>query len=117
MIHARMMYLRPGNLFKEFQIVKVETGILNGVPKEMPVLTGDMVFGCLEEAKPEEKVRWGEPQHPITHSIVQAGFPKAEPGWFLKREEAAYRIHGIDTCGNLGIATIYYVEERRDCSA
>ena len=117
MINARGMYLRPGNLFKDFQVVKVEEEIQGGKKIQRSELTNILVRGCLEEASPDEKLRWDQPQHPVTHSIVQAGEPKAKPGWILKKQGAPYRINGVDRCGDLGIVAVYYVEERRDSNA
>lgn len=117
MINARGMYLRPGNLFKDFQIVRVETRIHNGTPVGQSEITGEILRGCLAVATPEEKMRWDQPQHPVTHSIVQRGKPTAERGWNLLREGKIYQIHGINPCSDLGIATVYYVEERGDCGA
>ncbi len=117
MINARGMYLRPGNLLKDFQVMKVETRIQNGTPVEQPAITGTVLKGCLAAATPEEKLRWDQPQHPVTHSIIQAGKPKAEVGCNLLREGKIYQIHGVNTCSDLGIATVYYVEERGDCGA
>lgn len=111
------MYLRPGNLFKDFEIVEVKREIVKGTPVENKKLTGKVIKGCLEDASPDDKVRWDQPQHPITHSIVQKGSPVAEPGWILRRAGKIYRINGIDPCSDLGIATIYYVEERSDSGA
>ena len=117
MINARGMYLRPGNLFKDFQVVRVEEGTRNGKKIATSEWTDSLIRGCLEEASPEEKQRWDQPQHPVTHSIVQAGPPQAKPGWILQRQGASYRINGVDIVGDLGISTIYYVEERRDSGA
>ena len=117
MINARMVYLRPGNLFQEFQVIRVETKLIGGSPVETKTITGSLVFGCLEEATPEEKARWDQPQHPVTHSIVQPGVPLAKPGWILQRDGRTYRVLGVDPCGDLGIATVYYAEERKDSGA
>ena len=117
MINARGMYLRPGNLFKDFEVVAVESVLKNGKPIEAPRLTGKTLRGCLESATPEEKQRWDQPQHPITHSIVQAGSPQALAGWVLRRAGKTYRVNGVDPIGDLGIVTIYYVEERSDSGA
>lgn len=117
MINASMMYLRPGNLFKDFEVISVENGLKNGAPIEKSVFTGIMLKGCLEEASPNDKLRWDQPQHPVTHSIVQSGSPRAKAGWILQRDGKTYRINGIDLCGDLGLATIYYVEERGDTGA
>lgn len=117
MINTRGMYLRPGNLFKDFEIIMVEAGIKNGTPIEEQRVTGQLIRGCLEEAGPDDKIRWDQPQHPVTHSIVQTGSPQASPGWILRRFGKNYHIHGIDSCGDLGIACIYYVEERSDSGA
>ena len=117
MINTRGMYLRPGNLFKDFEVIAVESVLKNGKPVDSPRRTGTTLRGCLEAASPDDKVRWDQPQHPITHSIVQARSPLAEAGWVLRREGKTYRINGVDDCGDLGIVTIYYVEERSDSGA
>ena len=75
MINARGMYLRPGNLFKDFQVIRVEEEISGGKKVPKSEHTNILIRGCLEEATPEEKLRWDQPQHPVTHSIVQAGEP------------------------------------------
>ena len=117
MINARGMYLRPGNLFKDFQVIRVEEEISGGKKVPKSEHTNILIRGCLEEATPDEKLRWDQPQHPVTHSIVQAGEPKAKPGWILQKLGVSYRINGVDTCSDLGVAAVYYVEERRDSGA
>lgn len=114
MMNIRGMYLRPGNLYKDFEVIKIQRIIQNGTPVEKAEQTGMIIRGCLCESTPEEKLRWNQLQHPITHSITQAGSPKAQSGWVVKRNGKAYQIQGVDSCGDLGVATIYYVEERSD---
>lgn len=113
-MNAKGMYMRPGNLFKEFEILSVDNVLKNGTPVEKTVYMGKLLKGCLEAASPDDKLRWDQPQHPVTHSIVQTGSPQAKAGWVLQRDGKTYRINGVDPCGDLGVATIYYVEERGD---
>ena len=50
----------------------------------------------------------------VTHTIVQAGSPKAKRTDKLILGERVFYIVDIDDTGMLGISTIYYAEERQD---
>ena len=50
----------------------------------------------------------------MTHTIVQAGSPTAKRTDKLILGERIFYIIDIDDAGTLGIATIYYAEERQD---
>lgn len=116
MISTNMMYLRPGNLFKEF-VVESSTQEVGsfGRPKDgYNSETGRTLTGCLANASQGDREKWAQLQHPITHTIVQQGRPKAKPEDKLVLGERVFWIHAIDDCGGLGITTIYYAEERSD---
>lgn len=75
-----MMYLRPGNLLKDFIVEESKTDVS---PTGRPALTYKddgvkMLRGVLAEADPRQKRRWEQLQHPITHTIVQTGRPRAK---------------------------------------
>lgn len=110
------MYLRPGNLYKDFTIEKKDAVITSRgrAKREYDSETGGQVRGILAEAKPEEKERWRQLQHPITHSIVQRGTPKAAAEDRLVFGDRIFYIQGVDEPGALGLWTIYYAEERFD---
>jgi len=110
------MYLRPGNLFKDFNIERKGTTIsTRGRAKSgYDSQQGEQLKGVLADAKPEEKERWRQLQHPISHTIVQEGKPKADPEDCLTLGERTFFIQGVDNPGSLDIWTIYYVEERFD---
>ena len=116
MVNTRYMYLRPGNLFKEFVIESdAETVDQYGRPKVSYDQTGKrFLWGCLADATRDDRDRWGQLQHPITHTIVQRGRPKAKTENKLVLGERVFIIRAIDDCGGLGITTIYYAEERVD---
>lgn len=110
------MYLRPGNLFKDFLVEESCTTVSTA---GRPVLsyknngtTG--IRGVLAEADPRQKRRWEQLQHPITHTIVQMGRPRAKEEDKLVMGERVFLVQGLDEAGDLGICTIYYVEERLD---
>lgn len=116
MINTRMMYLRPGNLFKEF-VIESSTQQIGafGRPKDgYESGTGRTLKGCLARASVEDREKWAQLEHPISHTIVQSGRPKAKPEDKLVLGERVFWIHAIDDCGGLGITTIYYAEERSD---
>lgn len=116
MVNARMMYLRPGNLFKDF-IVESNKQVVTSTGRVANNHTGSgskMLRGCLAEATDDERMNHSQKDHIVTHTIVQAGRPKAKRGDKLVYESRAFYIVDIDDTGALGISTIYYAEERKD---
>lgn len=59
-------------------------------------------------------IEWQQLQHPISHTIIQDGRPKAKAEDKLILGERIFLIQGIDDPGSIGVCTIYYVEERMD---
>lgn len=109
------MYLMPGNLYKDFTVEKKDRTVSSrGRAKSGYSDDGVTVRGILAEAKPQEKERWRQLQHPISHTIVQKGKPKAAPEDRLIFGDRIFFIQGVDEPGALGLWTIYYVEERFD---
>ena len=49
-----------------------------------------------------------------THQIAQRGRPKAKAGDRLLLENRAYYVEGVDPLGDLGLYTLYYVQQRED---
>lgn len=111
-----MMYLRPGNLFKDFSIEKKgETLSSRGRARsKYDSQIGEQLKAVLADAKPQEKEQWKQRQHPISHTITQRGKPKAEAEDRLILGDRIFFIQGVDEPGALGLWTIYYVEERFD---
>ena len=116
MVNTRYMYLRPGNLFKHFIIEEDDEFIGRlGRPKAKYDKDGErMLTGCLADATEKDRERWKQLEHPITHTIVQAGRPQAKEEDKLVLGERVFIIRAVDDCGGLGITTIYYAEERTD---
>ena len=110
------MYLRPGNLFKDFLIEKkgATLSTRGRARSEYDGETGERIRAILAEAKPQEKERWRQLQHPISHTITHKGRPQAGAEDRLILEERTFFIQGVDEPGALGLWTIYYVEERFD---
>lgn len=116
MINTRMMYVRPGNLFKEF-IIESNNQVVTSTGRVANSHTGDgtkTLKGCLAEASDEERTNHSQKDHVVTHTIVQAGSPKAKRTDKLVFGERTFYIIDIDDAGSFGISTIYYAEERRD---
>lgn len=113
---TRMMYLRQGNLFKEFIIEdnrQVVTSTGRVADKHMGNGTKTLK-GCLAEASADDREDHSQKDHIVTHTIVQAGRPLAKCTDRLVLGERVFYIVDIDSCGGLGISTLYYAEERRD---
>ncbi len=111
------LYLRPGNLFKDFWVEKRITGKTSRGRKTATFQSegAPHLLAVLAEAKPEEIERFRQQNaHPITHTITQRGRPKAGPEDRLVYQGRYFYIQGVDCPGDLGLWTIYYAEERSD---
>ena len=116
MINTRFMYLRPGNLFKDFSVESNEQEVTS-TGRVANVHKGDgsvALRGCLADATDNERANHSTKEHIVTHTIVQAGRPKAKRTDRLVMGDRVFYIVDIDDTGSLGIATLYYAEERRD---
>ncbi len=116
MINTRMMYVRPGNLFKEF-IIESNKQVVTSTGRVANSHSGDgtkTLKGCLAEASDEDRINHSQKDHVVTHTIVQAGSPMAKRTDKLVLGSRVFYIVDIDDAGILGISTIYYAEERRD---
>lgn len=113
---TRLMYLRPGNMFKEF-IIESSKQVVTGTGRVACSHSGDgtkTLKGCLAEASDEDRTNHSQKDHVVTHTIVQAGSPKVKRTDKLVLGERVFYVVDIDDCGSLGVSTIYYAEERRD---
>ena len=111
-----MMYVKPGNLFKNF-IIESNEQVITSTGRVANNHTSDgtkTLKGCLAEASDEDRTNHSQKDHVVTHTIVQAGSPKAKRTDKLVFENRVFYIVDINDAGTLGISTIYYAEERRD---
>lgn len=116
MINAGKMYLRPGNLFKEFVIEKKGTTVTD-TGRVAADYAGDgsiTLKGCLADAGAKDRESRSTKEHAVTHTIVQAGAPIAKRTDKLVLGERVFYIVDMDDAGGLGVSTIYYAEERND---
>lgn len=84
-----LMYLRPGNLFKEFLVKRKESDISNiGLPVSGYKDTGILVNGVLAEASTDDREKtkhmWDQDQHSLTHTIVSWTEPAAKRAMFFR---------------------------------
>ncbi len=113
MKNARFMYLRPGNLYKEF-IIEENRQTVSQSGRAVNSYSGDgtdTLKGCLAEASPDTKEMWKQLGHTVTHTIVQAGSAKAKAGDRLLLDGRHFHIEGLDEMASLGIAVLYYARE------
>ncbi len=116
MINARFMYVRPGNLFKEF-IIEDNSQQVSGTGRVVNKHTGDgtkTLKGCLAQATDKDIANHSIHDHIVTHTIVQSGPPKAKVTDRLILGDRLFYICDMDDTGMLGISTLYYAEERSD---
>lgn len=113
------MYLRTGNLFKDFTIEKKSEGTTarGRVTSEYDTTPGTQLSAVLADATTDEREQWEQQQHPITHTITQRGAPLAGEGDRLVFSSRLFYIQGVHEPGGLGLWTIYYAQERSDTHA
>lgn len=115
----RGMYLRPGNLYKEFRLLTEKTEISDtGTPIKHFVDSGRIFRGILAQVGTDEAQRmkhlWDADQHNLTHTIVSRGKSMCKKGDMLAGDNQLFFVLLVQEVGQLGITTIYYVEERND---
>ncbi len=115
-----MMYLRPGNLIKEFVVATKKSKRVNGRMADVYEKTSVFLNGYLTVATQTQaeqtKNRWDQDQHSLTHTIVDHGPSIAKKGDRLIHDKSSrvFEVLAVDDVGELGITTIYYAEERND---
>ena len=80
MKNTRMMYVRPGNLFKDF-IIEQNRQVVTSTGRVANCHGGDgtkTLKGCLAEATDEDRTNHSQKDHVVTHTIAQAGSPRAK---------------------------------------
>ena len=109
------MYLRQSALFKSFVVEKKTVAVdAQGRTRNAYAAPLGTISAVLAKADPKQQERWNQLQHPISHIITQKGRPRAETEDRLTLGNRRFYIHGIDEPGELGLWTIYFVEERFD---
>ena len=94
MKNTRMMYLRQGNMFKEFFVERRNQAVsASGRPTNEFITTMESLKGCLAEADPKEVMNWQQLQTPVTHTIVQEGSPKAKKNERLRLDNRTFDIN------------------------
>lgn len=110
------MYLRPGNLVKDFIIEPLKRSVNTKGRAQTTYDTESraILHGVISDADANAVARYSQTEHPCTHQIVQRGGEKAKPGDRLVLGHRHYYILGVDNVAALGIATVYDAEERTD---
>jgi SPP1 family predicted phage head-tail adaptor len=108
------MYLTPGMLFKTFDWQR-RTTAQDSRGRPVPTWSSmGQIRGIISDSSPEEKLRYQQMQHPITHEIAAKGSPQAAPGDRLVLDGRHFYVQEVQNPAGLGLWTIYMVEERKD---
>lgn len=111
------MYLRPGNLWRPFQIWEMSVENVNGRAVESRKKKGSFL-GILADADTNVadrmKHRLGQEQHALTHTLVARGQVKARKGDMLKTGDRSFVVLLHEDPGGLGASAMLYLEERND---
>lgn len=112
------MYLRPGNLYKDFRILKLKSTVTEGMVQSGYADTGRIVRGILAQAETgieeQKKHLFDQDSSALTHTIVSRGKAVVEKGDVLAFDNRFFYVLLTEEAGYLGITTIYYCEERKD---
>jgi hypothetical protein len=116
---VRGMYLRPGNLWKDYHVLRKETRNTNGYKVDGKWIdTGELIKGVLAEASTADSERtkhmWDQDQHSLTHTMAVRGRADVLKGYMLSNGEKGYLVLVNDNVGALGMAGLLYLEERND---
>lgn len=114
-----MPFLRPGQGFKKFTVMKMSKGLTaSGKPKNATFEPLGTIIGILASASEEEKEIWKQNGHPISHKIVQQGVLNhaiatnylvlSEPD----KKDRYFYVQGTGNPGELNHMMRYFVEER-----
>ena len=114
-----MPFLRPGQGFKRFYVMKMSKGLTaSGKPKDATLQDAGSIIGIIASASEDEKEMWKQNGHPISHKIVQYGFKDAaiatnylvlsEPD----KKDRYFYVQGTGNPGELNHMMRYFVEER-----
>lgn len=110
--------LVPGSGFQKFTICNKKSSLSSsGTPITQGYEeTKDVFWGIPAIASQREIAEWKQNQHPITHTVVQygTGVQAKATDYIVADDGRKFYIQGVDNAGNLGVAMIYYVEERFD---
>lgn len=112
------VFLSPGQELREFAVLRQDTRETElGREVKNAETTVGKIRAILAAAKSDEKERWHQLGHPVTHKIIQqhqtpfdikAGDVFEYKGRRFYNQSAPYNV------GDLGHFTIYYCEERSD---
>ena len=85
--------LRPGQELREFEVFRSgEHRTVSGRVTANGLERIGTIKAILAAARPEEKERWRQLEHPVTHKIIQQGVPPFDirPGDSLLHGEKRY---------------------------
>ncbi len=112
------MFLRPGNLWKDFGILRRTQKNENGHLVSKWEATGDHAHGILTQATnmdvEKNRHRYNQEQNSLTHTIVIRGTKDVRKGDLLTLDEESYLVLCTDDIGALGGVMYAYLEERND---
>ncbi len=121
MIPMTRMFLRPGNLWKTFDVSRNVTTNQMGYPVSEYQKTGEQVTGVISQSDSNTTERtkhlWDQDQHSLSHTLVVRGKHDLRKGDILASTEEdpkAYLVLATDDPASLGIAGLVYLEERND---
>lgn len=118
MMFGNFFYLRPGNFWKEFRVLRMQSDNVSGYLTNSYKPDGTVITGILAQATAGEKEKtqhlWDQSQHSLTHTMVVSGACSLKKHDVLSHEEKAYLVLAVDNAGDMGVAAIVYLEERND---
>ncbi|MDR3148628.1 MAG: hypothetical protein LBT88_01230 [Oscillospiraceae bacterium] len=112
------VFFFPGQELREFDVLRPNARETeNGRIVNNGYTSAGKITAILAAAKPEEKERWRQLEHPITHKIIQQHTPAFEikAGDVFERAGRHFYNQAMPyNVGDISHWTIYYCEERED---
>ena len=110
--------LVPGQELRGFRVYRTPSSeTATGRPVAGKKRKVGEIQAILAHTTPDDQLRWGQPQHPVTHKIVMQHTPpfKIRPGdIFVMGKRQFYLQANPRDPGDLGHWTVFYTEERTD---
>lgn len=113
------IHLRPGNLYKDFSVKRLETRNANGYTKDVFVESDLVIKGILADAdnRDSDKMKhmWDQDKHSLTHTLViREKYPDLKKGDYLSNGNRHFLVLTVTDVADLGKAGIICLEERND---
>jgi len=109
-----LMYLTPASLCRTFAVQHKTTDLNARGGRTASWQDVGTLQGVPADASPDERLRWEQMQHPVTHTVAARGPAQAQVGDRLVLDGRHFYVQAVENPGGLDLWTLYRCEERKD---